>query len=54
MDMHSNQEPPHHASPEGEGTDWGMLSIIGSLFAARQRGVEDEGAPPTGGCAQCR
>ncbi len=34
MDMHSNQEPPHHASPEGEGTDWGMLSIIGSLFAA--------------------
>ena len=34
MDMHSNQEPPHHASPEGEGPEWGMLSIIGSLFAA--------------------
>ena len=47
MDMHSTQEPPHHASPEGEGTDWGMLSIIGSLFAARQHGVEDEAAPPT-------
>ena len=43
MDIHSNQEP----SPEGEGTDWGMLSIIGSLFAARQHGVEDEAAPPT-------
>ena len=24
-----------------------MLSIIGSLFAARQHGVEDEAAPPT-------
>ena len=40
-DMYSSQEPPHHASPEGEGTDWGMLKILGGLFAARQRGVED-------------
>ena len=44
-DMYSSQEPPHHASPEGEGTDWGMLKILGGLFAARQRGVEDGAAP---------
>ena len=37
----------HHASPEGEGTDWGMLKILAVLFAARQRGVEDGAAPPT-------
>jgi hypothetical protein len=53
--MYSSQEPPHHASPEGEGTDWGMLKILGGLFAARQRGVEDGAATPTGGigCDAC-
>ena len=39
--MYSSQEPPHHASPEGEGTDWGMLKILAVLFDTRQRGVED-------------
>ena len=52
-DMYSSQEPPHHASPEGEGTDWGMLKILGGLFAARQRGVEDGAAPPTGRKSLC-
>ena len=38
---------PHHASPEGEGTDWGMLKILAVLFDARQRGVADGAAAPT-------
>ena len=40
---------PRHASPEGEGTNWGMLTIFAVLFAARQRGVEDGAATPTEG-----
>ncbi|WP_228393542.1 hypothetical protein, partial [Pseudomonas helleri] len=39
---------PGPYTPEGEGTDWGMLKILGGLFAERQRGVEDGAAPPTG------
>ena len=38
---------PHHASPEGEGTDWRMLKILAVLFDARQRGVTDGAATPT-------
>ena len=38
---------PGPYTPEGEGTDWGILSIISSLFAARQRSVEDGAAPST-------
>ena len=34
-------------SPEGEGTDWGMLKILGGLFVERLRGVEDGAAAPT-------
>ncbi|MGP5277808.1 hypothetical protein, partial [Pseudomonas helleri] len=36
---------PGPYTPEGEGTDWGMLKILAVLFAARQRGVEDGAAP---------
>jgi hypothetical protein len=46
--VHKSQSPPHPSPlPEGEGTDWGMLKILGGLFAARQRGVEDGAAAPT-------
>ncbi len=37
-----------HASPRRRGTDWGILSIIGGPFAARQRGIEDGVAGPAG------
>ena len=37
------QSPSPWPSPEGEGADWGMLSIIGGLFAAPQRDVENGG-----------
>ncbi len=39
---------PGPYTPEGEGTDWGMLKILGGLFAGQgQRGVED-GRPSYG------
>ena len=31
---------PGPYTPEGEGTDWGMLKIFDGLFDVRQRGVE--------------
>ena len=48
LDLVFDLRAPSSRLSRRRGTDWGMLSIIGGPFAARQRGIEDGAEVPPG------